>query len=139
MLKFFLKSLILKNRNLIFQEAQQMQGFLVLLFKQRNTDLKWTQEEKKQIKKHLKRLSAYVPVILIFILPGGSLLLPFLAEILGSGKNVELPIWNPRPPRTLDVDLSTKIIWSFLQDHLSGTFYEILKFNFFFLGVGSLS
>jgi len=95
MLKFFLKSLILKNRDLIFQEAQQMQGFLVLLFKQRNTDLEWTPEEKEQIKKHLKRLSAYVPVILIFILPGGSLLLPLLAEILDRRKKRRIA--NPEP------------------------------------------
>jgi hypothetical protein len=95
MLKLFLKSLILKNRDLIFQEAQQMQGFLVLLFKQRNTDSKWTREEKKQIKEDLKRLSAYVPVILIFILPGGSLLLPILAEILDRRKKRRIA--NPAP------------------------------------------
>jgi hypothetical protein len=97
MLKLFLKSLILKNRDLIFQEAQQMQGFLVLLFKQRNTDLKWTQEEKKQIKRHLKRLSAYVPVILIFVLPGGSLMLPLLAEILDRRKKRRISS-NPTCP-----------------------------------------
>lgn len=97
MLKLFLKSLILKNRDLIFQEAQQMQGFLVLLFKQRNTDLNWTQEEKKQLKKHLQRLSAYVPVFLIFILPGGSLLLPILAEILDRRKRRRIANLEPSP------------------------------------------
>jgi hypothetical protein len=97
MLKFFIKTLILKNRDLIFQEAQQMQGFLVLLFKQRNTDLKWTREEREQIKRHLKRLSAYVPVILIFILPGGSLLLPFLAEILDRRKKRRIFSQEPAP------------------------------------------
>jgi hypothetical protein len=50
MLKFFLKRLVLKNKELIFNEAQQMQGFLYLLFKERNTDFKWTKEEKEQIK-----------------------------------------------------------------------------------------
>jgi hypothetical protein len=86
MLKFFLKRLILKNKQLIFHEAQQMQGFLFLLFKERNTDSKWTREEKEQIKTYLKRLSAYVPVIILFILPGGSLLLPILVEILDRRK-----------------------------------------------------
>jgi hypothetical protein len=86
MIRFFLKRLIIKNKELIFSEAQQFQGFLQLLFKQRNTDLKWTKEEKEQIKNHLKRLSLYVPILIIFILPGGSLMLPFLAEILDRRK-----------------------------------------------------
>jgi hypothetical protein len=86
MIQFFLKRLIIKNKELIFHEAQQFQGFLQLLFKQRNTDVKWTKEEKEQLKNHLKRLSLYVPILMIFILPGGSLMLPFLAEILDRRK-----------------------------------------------------
>ncbi|MBP1715443.1 MAG: hypothetical protein H6Q42_3646 [Deltaproteobacteria bacterium] len=91
MLKFFLKRQILKNKTLIFHEAQQMQGFLFLLFKERNTESKWTREEKEQIKAYLKRLSAYVPVIILFILPGGSLMLPILAEILDRRKQRRIP------------------------------------------------
>ena len=68
-----------------------MQGFLQLLFKQRNTDQKWTKEEKKQIKDQLKRLSLYLPIIIIFLLPGGSLLLPILAEILDRRKMRRIP------------------------------------------------
>lgn len=86
MIRFFLKRLILKNKELIFREAQQFQGFLHLFFRQRNTDLKWTKEEKQQIKNYLKRLSLYVPILIIFILPGGSLMLPILAEILDRRK-----------------------------------------------------
>lgn len=86
MIRFFLKRLILKNKALIFSEAQQFQGFLHLLFKQRNTDLKWTKEEKQQIKNYLKRLSLYVPILIVFALPGGSLMLPVLAEILDRRK-----------------------------------------------------
>ncbi|HSR13063.1 MAG TPA: hypothetical protein VLS90_16575 [Thermodesulfobacteriota bacterium] len=59
-----------------------MQGFLYLLFKQRNTDEKWTREEKRELKDHLKRLSLYVPMIVVFLLPGGSLMLPVFAEVL---------------------------------------------------------
>ncbi len=91
MIKFILKRFILKNKDLIFNEAQQMQGFLFLLFKERNTDLKWTKEEKEQIKTYLKRLSAYVPIIILFILPGGSILLPVLAEVLDRRKKRRLP------------------------------------------------
>jgi hypothetical protein len=86
MIRFFLKRLILKNKQLIFTEAQQFQGFLHLLFKQRNTDLKWTKEERQQIKNYLKRLSLYVPILIVFALPGGSLMLPVLAEILDRRK-----------------------------------------------------
>ena len=90
MIRFFLRRLILKNRKLIFGEAQHFQGFLHLFFKQRNTGLKWTKEEKQQIKKYLKRLSLYVPILIIFVLPGGSLMFPILAEILDRRKTRRL-------------------------------------------------
>jgi len=93
MFRFLLKRFVLRNKELIFREAQQMQGFLYLLFKQRNTDQKWTKEEKEQIKAYLKRLSLYLPIIIIFLLPGGSLLLPLLAEILDRRR-------APRTPRS---------------------------------------
>jgi len=86
MIRLFLKRLVLKNKELIFNEAQHIQGFLQLLFKQRNTDNQWQKEEKQQLKNHLKRLSLYVPILLIFTLPGGFLLLPILAEILDRRK-----------------------------------------------------
>ncbi len=91
MFRSLLKRFVLRNKELIFREAQQMQGFLQLLFKQRNTDQKWTKEEKRQLKAHLKRLSLYLPIIIIFILPGGSLLLPILAEILDRRRTRRIP------------------------------------------------
>ena len=54
--------------------------------KQRNTDERWTAEEKKEIRRHLKHLAMYVPAIIIFALPGGSLLLPVFAEIMDRRK-----------------------------------------------------
>jgi len=86
MIRFFLKRLLAKHRNLFFQEAQRMTGFLALLMKQRNSDEKWTPEEKRQIKSHLKVLAMYIPALFIFFLPGGSLLLPFLAEVMDRRK-----------------------------------------------------
>jgi hypothetical protein len=86
MIRFFLRRLILKNKELIFREALQFQGFLHLFFKQRNTNLKWTKEERQQIKNYLKRLSLFVPILTVFVLPGGSLMLPILAEILDRRK-----------------------------------------------------
>ena len=79
-------------QELIFNEAQHIQGFLQLLFKPRNTDLKWQKEEKQQLKNHLKRLSLYMPILIIFTLPGGSLLLPILAEILDRRKNAAFQV-----------------------------------------------
>jgi hypothetical protein len=57
-----------------------------LLMKHRNKGQKWTREEKKEIKTHLKNISRIVPSVIIFLLPGGSLLLPFLAEVLDRRK-----------------------------------------------------
>jgi hypothetical protein len=59
-----------------------MNDFMMLLMKQRNTGNKWTNEDIKKIKSHLIRFVLYVPVLIIFLLPFGSLLLPVLAEIM---------------------------------------------------------
>ncbi|RJQ42994.1 MAG: hypothetical protein C4538_12785 [Nitrospiraceae bacterium] len=48
---------------------------------------KWTRDEKKELKLYLIHLSAYVPVLIIFLLPGGSFLLPLFAEVLDRRKN----------------------------------------------------
>jgi hypothetical protein len=82
MIKLFLKKQILKNRAVIINEGKYLRGFMLLLMKQRNTGVKWTVEEKTELKSNLKRLSLYVPVLIVFALPFGSLLLPVLTEIL---------------------------------------------------------
>ncbi len=82
MIKSFLKNHILKDRALILREARQMRDFMNLLMKRRNTGVKLTREEIRLVKSHLKHLSLYVPALVIFILPFGSLLLPILAEVL---------------------------------------------------------
>ncbi|MBU1713468.1 MAG: hypothetical protein KKD47_10255 [Proteobacteria bacterium] len=82
MIRIFLKEQILKNRALIIKEGKYLQGFMLLLMKQRNSGAKWTLEEKTQLKAHLKHLSLYVPALIIFALPLGSLLIPILTEIL---------------------------------------------------------
>ena len=91
MISFLLKKLIEKNRGFILREAQYLNGFMQLLMKHRNSGVKWTKPEKEQLKDNLKHLSAYVPVFIIFLLPGGALLLPFLSDILDRRK-------EPRPP-----------------------------------------
>ncbi len=78
----FIKSRIQKNKNLILNEVVEIKGFMYVLMKPRNTGEKWTKEETKEIKRHLKRISKMFTILLIFLLPGGSLLLPILAEVL---------------------------------------------------------
>ena len=59
-----------------------------LLMKQRNTGHNWTTEDINKIKVHLMRLAFYVPVLIIFLLPFGSFLLPVLAEIIDRREDV---------------------------------------------------
>jgi uncharacterized Tic20 family protein len=59
-----------------------------LLMKQKNTGIKWTKAEKDQLKNHLRHLSLYIPALIIFLLPFGSLCIPVLAEILERRNNL---------------------------------------------------
>jgi hypothetical protein len=82
MIRFLLQKIISRQKDLILQEATRIQDFMRLLMKLRNTGQRWTRKEKKELKLHLIHLSAYVPVLIIFLLPGGSLLVPILADTL---------------------------------------------------------
>ena len=82
MIKKFLKRLIIIHKEAILMEVLVIKGLMQLLMKIRNTDERWTREEKKEIKNHLKNIAKIVPVVAIFSLPGGSFLLPILAEAL---------------------------------------------------------
>jgi hypothetical protein len=82
LLKTFLKRTISKNKALILSESKGMHNFMKLLMKQRNTGNNWTAEDIRMIKSHLMRLALYIPVLIIFLLPFGSFLLPVLAEII---------------------------------------------------------
>ena len=82
MIKSYIKRLLLQNRQFILAEVLAVKGLMQLLMKNRNTGEKWTRDEKKEIKHHLRSISKIIPVIIIFLLPGGSLLLPILAAVL---------------------------------------------------------
>jgi hypothetical protein len=56
-------------------EVLSIKGLMQLLMKTRNTDEKWTREEKKQVKRHLGNIAKIIPAVAIFCLPGGSFLL----------------------------------------------------------------
>ena len=59
-----------------------------LLMKNRNTSEKWTREEIREIRAHLRHIAMLVPALIIFLLPGGLLLLPLLAEVLDRRKKI---------------------------------------------------
>jgi hypothetical protein len=78
--------MIKANQDMILGEARQINGFMTLLMKQRNTGVKWTQPEKAELRSFLRHLSGYVPLAVVFLLPFGSLLIPVLAQILDRRK-----------------------------------------------------
>jgi hypothetical protein len=90
MIKKYIKRLIIVNKKAILMEVLSIKGLMQLLMKTRNTDEKWTREEKKEIKTHLKNIAKIIPAVAVFSLPGGSLLLPMLAEALDRRKTRKL-------------------------------------------------
>lgn len=86
----YFKRLIIKNREFILTQVLAVKGLMYLLMKNRNTGEKWTREEKTEIKIHLRIISKMIPVIIVILLPGGSLFLPFLAEVLDRRKKRRL-------------------------------------------------
>ncbi|BCB95596.1 hypothetical protein JZK55_05180 [Dissulfurispira thermophila] len=83
----FIKRLIESNKEFILKEVIEIKGLMHLLMKPQNTGQEWTKEEKIKIKSHLKNISKVVPAVVIFLIPGGSLFLPFLAEVLDRRKD----------------------------------------------------
>ena len=65
----------------ILREVHQIQGFMQLLMKPRN-GMPWSAEDKLALHLHLKRVAQTLPILGLFSLPGGSLLLPLLALFL---------------------------------------------------------
>ena len=71
-------------------EVLSIKGLMQVLMKIRNTDEKWSREEKDEIMRHLKNIAKIIPVVAIFSLPGGTFLLPILAEALDRRKTRRL-------------------------------------------------
>ncbi len=90
MIKNYLKRLIVINKEAILMEVLSISGLMQILMKTRNTDEKWTREEKTEIKKYLRNIAKIIPAVAIFSLPGGSFLLPILAEVLDRRKTRRL-------------------------------------------------
>jgi hypothetical protein len=77
-----LKKILVRYKAIIHAEADYMKGFMALLMKPRNTNIPWTRTEIRALKRYLWHLVHYVPFVIVFLLPFGSLLLPVMAEVL---------------------------------------------------------
>lgn len=91
MITTFLKTMIARNKELILSQVLAAKGLMRLLMKNRNTGEKWTRDEIREIRAHLRHIAMLVPGLIIFMLPGGSLLLPLLAEVLDRRKKIRRP------------------------------------------------
>jgi hypothetical protein len=86
-----IRSQVLKSKELILHEAREMSGFMDLLMKERNTGGGWDRAERVQLRRYLARLALYIPILLVFLLPGGFVLIPLLAEVLDRRMHLRPP------------------------------------------------
>jgi hypothetical protein len=75
-----IKILLKKNKNSLLQELRQSKEAMVLIKKSTRSSL--TDLEKEKIKIHLIDICKSVPALAIFLLPGGTLLLPILIKLI---------------------------------------------------------
>lgn len=73
-------TLITRNKNRLVKEIIQSRDLMVLLAISTRRDL--DEKEKKKVKKQLLDICKTVPSLTIFLLPGGSLLLPILIKFI---------------------------------------------------------
>jgi hypothetical protein len=62
----------------VVTEILQMRGLMPLLMKTRNGG-QWSSAEKAELLLHLRRISRLSPYLLLLLLPGSALILPFYA------------------------------------------------------------
>lgn len=67
-----------RERVRLWDEMTEMRGLLPLLMKQRN-GYRWTELDRKRIKVHLRKLVELSPYLVLFVAPGGFIVLPLLA------------------------------------------------------------
>ena len=67
-----------REKNRLRLEIEQIRGAIPLLMKQRNGG-QWTALDRQQLRNILRSVSSVSPYLLIWVLPGSILILPFLA------------------------------------------------------------
>jgi uncharacterized membrane protein YheB (UPF0754 family) len=73
-------TLINRNKKRLIREISQSKELMVLLANSTQRDL--DKEEKKKVKKQLLDICKTIPSLTIFLIPGGSLLLPILIKFI---------------------------------------------------------
>lgn len=90
-MKFNLNKLFL-NKQIILEEILKIRGLMQLLMKKRNTGIEWTRYELAKIKFHFKRLSKAIPFFILFLLPGGLLLIGLLVVYIDRRRRRRNPL-----------------------------------------------
>lgn len=67
-----------RERTRLSGEMREIGGLMPLLMKQRN-GYRWSREDRHEIKAHLRHLMNISPYLTLFVMPGGFVVLPFLA------------------------------------------------------------
>ena len=75
-----LLAMVKKNKPKIIREISESRELLELLWKSQNTQL--TKEEREKVRNQISDLIKTIPSLAIFMVPGGSILLPILLKIL---------------------------------------------------------
>jgi len=88
-----LKRILAKYRKRIIKEVYSAKDLTSLLMK--GTQGGWTKSEFLNIKTHFVILGKKIPVFMVFLLPGGFILLPVLIEVLDRRKN-NIPVSEDR-------------------------------------------
>jgi hypothetical protein len=89
-------------RQMTLDEVAHIQGFMQLLMKQRNGEA-WSDDDKTAILHHLKHFARSLPYLVLFTLPGGTVLFPGLAWFLDRRKNrspVSVQLQEGKPQRS---------------------------------------
>lgn len=85
----FLEIVGREKKSLIF-ELGQVKGLMPLIMKKRNGK-RWTQQDKRELVTHFKRLSRISRYVAVAALPGGLALLPVLAWWLDQRRGRRTP------------------------------------------------
>lgn len=67
-----------REKSRLANEMQQIRGLMPLLMRQRN-GLRWSQEDLQEIKLQFRALFRLCPYLTLILMPGGFLILPFIA------------------------------------------------------------
>jgi len=73
-----MRDLTVREQLYLRSEISKVSGLMPLLMKPRNAQ-RWSQEDRRELVVHLRRLSSISPYLVILVMPGGMLILPALA------------------------------------------------------------